>query len=194
MIVVVDDFVQSEVLLREINNNLEHIFRDPGEYKWWNGWWNNAPINTTQRLIQYVWGDHCPVNISFSISGIEYWTGIQSCAATDDVWQDYLIMHRDKDEELWHATKEVVGPAMGTIYYPPGQAFDGGELEIYTEGRDRNPEILKARDNRLIIFPAGEYFHRVNTVTRGMRRAIAFNLWDEPPTGVESGTLIQERT
>ena len=193
MIVVIDNFVRDPLLLQEIEDNLDQIFRDPGAYKWWNGWWNSEPVNITQRLIQYVWQENCPVNASFSISGIEYWTGIQSCPATDDVWQDFLIMHRDKDEELWHATGEVVGPAIGTIYYPPGQDFDGGELEIYTDGRDSTPEVLKAKDNRLIIFPAGEYFHKVNIVKRGIRRAIAFNLWDEPPTGVKSGTLIQER-
>lgn len=193
MIVVIDNFIQDPEFLREIEDNLEDIFRDPGDYKWWNGWWNSEPINITQRLIQKVWDENCPVNASYSISGIEYWTGIQSCAATDDVWQDFLILHRDKDEELWRDTKEVVGPEIGTIYYPPGQDFEGGNLEIFTDGIDSEPEVIKAKDNRLIIFPAGEYFHQVSTVTRGMRRAIAFNLWDAPPTGVASGSLIQER-
>jgi hypothetical protein len=193
MIVVIDNFIQDPILLQDIEKNLDDIFRDPGEYKWWNGWWNSGPVNITQRIIEYVWKDNCPVNVHYSISGIEYWTGIQSCATTDDVWQDFLVLHKDKDEELWRNTEEIVSPEIGTIYYPPGQDFDGGELEIYSDGKDSAPEVLKAKDNRLIIFPAGEYYHRVNTVTRGIRRAIAFNLWDETPTGVASGSLIQER-
>lgn len=189
MIVVIDNFIKDETFLQALKDNQDDIFRDPGVYKWWDGWWSTPPKNLTQLLINKVWTDGCPITEQFDISGIEYWTGIQS---TDGNWNDHLIMHTDKDEELWRTTGRVVGPAIGTIYYPPGQDFDGGNLEIFTDGRDSEPEVVKAKDNRLIIFPAGDYFHRVATVTRGTRRAIAFNLWDSPPTGVASGGLVRE--
>ena len=192
MIVVIDNFIKDPEFLQEISDNLESIFADPGVYKWWDGWWSTEAVNITQRLIQTVWGENCPVVASYSISGIEYWTGVQTCKATDTIWENSLCLHQDKDEKLWEETGAVVGPDIGTIYYPPGQDFEGGNLEIFSEGEDSDPEVLKAKDNRLIIFPAGEYLHRVSTVTRGTRRAIAFNLWDAPPTGVASGSLVRE--
>ncbi len=192
MIVVIDNFIKHQWLLDEIEQNLDDMFQDPGVYKWWEGWWARDPVNTTQRLIHYVWVEECPIRDTFQISGVEYWTGRQTCAETDKRWEDNLIMHIDKDEEHWDNTDEVIGPVMGTIYYPPGQDFDGGNLEIFTDGSDNPPEVLKAKDNRLIIFEAGKYYHRVSQVTRGSRRAIAFNLWDAPPSGVASGALVQE--
>ena len=70
----------------------------------------------------------------------------------------------------------------------PGQDFDGGMLEIFSDGVDQSQKSKP----RVCIFPAGDYFHRVATVTRGTRRAIAFNLWAGTPTGVESGDLVVE--
>ena len=185
MIILFED----PLFLQEIVDNQDEIFRDPGIYKWWDGWWASEPKNILQRLIHTAWVSNCPINKSFEISGIEYWTGIQS---TSEDWNDHLVMHTDKDEKLWRETGRVVGPLVGTLYYPPGQDFDGGMLEIFSDGVDAEPERVKAKDNRLIIFPAGDYFHRVATVTRGTRRAIAFNLWAGTPTGVESGDLVRE--
>jgi hypothetical protein len=193
MIVIIDDYIQDPVFLQEITDNLDSIFADPGVYKWWNGWWNSTPINTTQKLIDWVWSEGCPISGKWNIDGFEYWTGIQTCKSTDTIWEDHLVLHVDKDEELWENTEEVVGPVIGTIYYPPGQDFDGGNLEIFTDGTDSEPEVIKAKDNRLIIFPAGEHYHQVSTVTRGTRKAIAFNLWDTAPTGVASGSLVREK-
>jgi predicted 2-oxoglutarate/Fe(II)-dependent dioxygenase YbiX len=70
--------------------------------------------------------------------------------------------------------------------------IDGGFLEIFINGRDGEPERIEAKYNRLIIFEAGKYLHRVTPVTRGVRSAIAVNLWSPPPTGVESGEIILE--
>jgi len=44
----------------------------------------------------------------------------------------------------------------------------------------------------LVIFPAGAHPHRVTKVTRGTRRAIAINLWDKVPSGLEVGDLFLE--
>lgn len=192
MIAIFDDYIKNEKFLKEIEDNMDDIFKDPGTYKWWGGWWTTPPKNTTQKLIDWVWSDGCPITQKWNIKGFEYWTGIQTCDKTDSKWDNNLIMHVDKDEALWEKTGEIVGPLIGTIYYPPGQDFDGGNLEIFTDGRDNEPEIVKAKDNRLIIFQAGDHYHRVSEVTRGTRKAIAFNLWEGYPTGVESGALIQE--
>jgi len=48
-----------------------------------------------------------------------------------------------------------------------------------TEPEDE-PEIIKAKFNRLIIFDASK-LHGVSKVTKGRRRAIAINLWDKKP-------------
>ena len=192
MIVIIDDYIQNEQFLAEIVENLDEIFRDPGVYKWWDGWWSTPATNITQRLIQHVWTEGCPLTNTWNISGIEYWTGIQTCSSTDEYWNDHLMIHTDKDEELWSTTGVIVGPSIGTIYYPPGQDFEGGNLEIFTDGRDTEPEVIKAKSNRLIIFQAGDHLHQVAKVTRGSRKAIAFNLWDSAPSGVLSGSLLQE--
>jgi predicted 2-oxoglutarate/Fe(II)-dependent dioxygenase YbiX len=45
---------------------------------------------------------------------------------------------------------------------------------------DREPEVIKAKFNRLIVFDASK-LHAVTKVTKGRRRAIAINLWDQKP-------------
>ena len=69
---------------------------------------------------------------------------------------------------------------MGTIYYPVEHSFNGGFLEIYSNGTDKDPERIDAKFNRLIIFDAGEHLHRVTQVSNGVRYAIAINLWAQP--------------
>lgn len=192
MIAVFDDFIQDPVLLKEIEMNYNHIFRDPGNYKYWGGWWNSPANNTTKKIIQYAWGDNCPISKSFSIDGFEYWTGIQTAADIKDEWQDNLIIHFDKDEAWWKESGEIVTPVIGSVYYPAGQDFDGGDLAIYTEGRESTPEIIKAKPNRFIIFGAGEHLHTVQQVTRGIRNAIAINLWEGEPYSKQKGILIIE--
>lgn len=189
MIAVFDNFIKDEQLLKEIETNYKHIFRDPGVYRWWDGWWNTEANNTTKKIIQYVWGDHCPITGSFNIDGFEYWTGHQSAANIDDGWSDDLKIHFDKDEAWWQKTNEVVSPIIGSVYYPPFQDFDGGNLEVYTDGTDSTPEVVKAKPNRFIIFQAGQDPHTVTQVTRGSRNAIAINLWEEEPYSKQIGEL-----
>ena len=64
-------------------------------------------------------------------------------------------------------------------------------LEVFSkEGEE--PERIAAVPNRLIIFPAGKYPHKVTQVTRGTRYAIAINLWDIEPSGVSNGQMMYE--
>jgi predicted 2-oxoglutarate/Fe(II)-dependent dioxygenase YbiX len=92
-------------------------------------------------------------------------------------------MHLDKDEALWKSTGEISSPIVGTVFYPVEMDIDGGYLEIFSNGSEKQPERIRAKHNRLIIFDAGGTHHRVTEVTRGTRSAIAINLWDKKPTG-----------
>ena len=76
---------------------------------------------------------------------------------------------------------------MGSIYYPQQEGFEGGMLEIYTNGEDNPPEVVYAKPNRLIIFEAGKDPHRVTVVTKGQRLAIAINLWSQEPYSKQIG-------
>ena len=193
MIVVIDNFIKDPALLNEIAQNYSDIFKDPGNYKYWTGWWNSPANNTTKKIIEYVWGENCPVNASYNIDGFEYWTGIQTEQSLDDGWNDELPVHFDKDESIFEKTGETVTPIIGSVYYPAGQDFDGGDLAIYSDGRDSTPEVIKAKPNRFIIFDAGKDLHMVQQVTRGIRKAIAINLWENEPYSKQIGDLIIEQ-
>ena len=101
------------------------------------------------------------------------------------------------DEEHWEKTGgdkggKVISPIVGSVFYPVPMDIEGGYLEIFTKGMDKEPERIEAKFNRLIVFGAGDYFHRVTPVTKGVRSAIAINLWEKAPTGVKSGSMIIE--
>ena len=92
-------------------------------------------------------------------------------------------------------TKQVLGPKIGTVFYPCREIeeMEGGDLwywdyygaDMMTPDHmlvypEKNPEVIKAKFNRLIIFDASK-LHAVTKVTKGRRRAIAINLWDKKP-------------
>ena len=137
-----------------------------------------------QRLIEAIWADNCPVSETWDIAGFEYWTGIQETGFANN-----LGNHYDKDEELFKLTGEIATPILGTVYYPEQEQFEGGMLEIYTEGVDKAPEVVYAKPNRLIIFDAGKYVHAVTPVKMGTRKAIAINLWLSEPLGKQNGAM-----
>ncbi len=193
MIAVFDNFIQDEKLLAEIELNKPTLFKDPGVFKWYDGWWNSPATNTAKKIIEYAWGNHCPISSSFSIDGFEYWTGIQTAKELNSGWNDFLEPHFDKDE-AWHKkTGEIVTPIIGSVYYPAGQDFEGGELHVYSDGADMPPEIIKAKPNRFIIFQAGQHVHTVKTVTKGTRQALAINLWEKAPYSKQNGILTIEQ-
>ena len=188
MITVFDNFIKDEALLAEIQLNMPVLFNDPGVYKWYDGWFNNSPANNTaKKIIKQVWADECPITEVFDISGFEYWTGIQEAKEMGDEWDDNLELHFDKDEAWFEKTGELKTPVIGSIYYPHQKEFEGGMLEIYTNGEENPPEIVYAKPNRLIIFDAGKDVHRVTVVTKGQRLAIAINLWEETPYSKQIG-------
>lgn len=184
--IIIDNFVKDQELLDEIQDD-PGFFRRNGQYMWWDGWWNTRATSPKQRLIEYIWAHNCPLDTSFIISGFEYWTN-EFEAGTDN---HKLDLHFDKDEELWESEKVLSTPIIGTVFYPLPMDIDGGYLEIQSKEGDLI-ERVQAKYNRLIIFPAGEYPHRVTEVTRGKRSAIAINLWEEQPLGVTNGKNLLE--
>lgn len=195
--IIVDDFIKDELFLQELDNDTT-FFDQNGKYMWWGGPWTSPATTLKQRLIEEIWIKNSPWDFPrytpITLSGFEYWTGKYSSSDIEDGRNDNLNLHNDKDEPHWHKTGEVITPIMGSVYYPKSMDIDGGYLEIFSRGRDMESERIEAKHNRLIIFPAGEYLHRVSTVTRGTRYAIAINLWDLPPSGVESGETILENS
>ena len=191
MIAVFDNFITDPNLLKEIRED-QTFFNDPGVYYWWNAWFNSPADTLKKRLIEYIWKDNCPIRKSYNISGFEYWTGIQEADPTGG-FKDNLNIHHDKDEAWWKKTGEVVSPIIGTVYYPEQDNFEGGMLEVFTNGTDQAPERVYAKPNRLIIFDAGTVLHRVDTVTSGTRKAIAINLWEDEPYSKQVGEFAIEQ-
>jgi hypothetical protein len=189
MILVIDNFIKDKSLLNRIAGDIT-FFSDPGVYYWYPGWWSEDANTVKKELIELIWGEQCPINKSYNISGFEYWTGIQS--ANDSNFKNNLGMHIDKDESHFEKTGELVTPIIGTIYYPEQEEFEGGMLEIYTNGTDQAPERIYAKPNRLIIFGAGDVHHRVDTVISGTRKAIAINLWDSAPSDATNNKFKRE--
>ncbi|MDB4414428.1 2OG-Fe(II) oxygenase [bacterium] len=181
--IIIDDFIQDPDLLTRIDKD-ETFFGPNGNFMWWDGWWNSSSDTIKKELIEYIWRWNDPTQ-GYNIGGFEYWTGVYGPSKPN---KD-LGTHYDKDELLYKETGELVTPVIGTVFYPKNVEFEGGYLEIESGGEI---ERIKAKYNRLIIFPAGEYPHRVTHVTSGIRYAIAVNLWDKIPLAVKRGKMTIE--
>lgn len=188
--IVLDNFVKDEELLNELRND-STLFDTKG-YHWWNGWWDSPANSTKRKLIEYIWRYNYPQDHQYQLYGFEYWTGTYSAEDSGDDNPDNLNMHFDKDEQWHNKTGELRTPVIGTVYYPWEHDIDGGYLEVFSNGEDQLPERIAPVPNRLVIFPAGQYPHRVSKVTRGTRYAIAINLWQVRHSGLDSGELILE--
>jgi len=180
--IIVDDFVKDDKLLKDIKND-KNFFTPNGKVMWWDGWWNSEPTTVKKRLIEVMWKYHSPwdfprYNSITGLVGFEYGTSVYGEGHSNPG----LGQYHDKDEF----------PVTGTIYYPVEHEFDGGFLEIYTNGKDKDPERIAAKFNRLVILDVGEYLHRVTDVTKGTQLAIAVNLWRMEPKAVQSGNFIIE--
>jgi hypothetical protein len=190
--IIIDDFIQDESLLQELQHNDD--FYTQG-FSWWNGWWNTPAQSLRHRLIEYIWKDNTPHQYSgIYIAGFEHWTGTYDGADQSHKYDESrvgipgifsLAHHMDKDEHLYNTTREIVTPAVGTIFYPRDHVHTGGYLRIYNskfmEGCKDNYELIAPKFNRLIIFDPS-YIHAVEEVTSGVRQAIAINLWTELPS------------
>jgi hypothetical protein len=183
--IVIDNFIRDYSLLERIGED-DTFFSKNGEFMWWDGWWNSPADTLKKELIQYIWGENSPMD-SYEIGGFEYWTGQYGEGHKDAE----LKRHFDKDEYLWNTEKVLSQPMIGTVFYPFEEDIDGGFLEIESS-ENGDVERIKPKWNRLVIFAAGRYPHRVTPVTRGTRSAIAINLWYDAPKGLEAGEIILE--
>ena len=152
-----------------------------------------AHITKKQHLIKNIWSSYSVPAIN-NLVGFEYWTGIYG---PDQANKD-LGPHYDKDELHWARTGgqedgEVIRPVIGTVYYPKPMDIDGGYLEIFSKGEDNEPERIQPVYNRLVIFDAGNHKHRVTEVTRGIRYAIAINLWQTELLAAKEGSMTIEK-
>ena len=179
--IIVDNFIADMELLAKINNSEE--FWELG-YQWYK---KDAPIGALRHeLIHAIWDRFDKPEFI----GYEHWVGKYSAgdrkeSRDTDGNLDHLGRHFDKDEELWKNTGEVVSPVIGTIYYPCKENDDiqGGKLVIWNT-KDSNItedyELIAPKYNRLIIFDASQ-LHAVQVVKKGVRKAIAINLWAKMP-------------
>jgi hypothetical protein len=124
----------------------------------------------------YLFGDN---------GSYHWWNGWWN--SSDDTIKKQLISYIWRDYPVYPSVNldgfEYWTPIVGTVFYPVEMDIDGGYLEIFSNGSEKQPERIRAKHNRLIIFDAGGTHHRVTEVTRGTRSAIAINLWDKKPTG-----------
>jgi len=189
--IVIDDFIKDEPLLKAINDD-KKFFGPNGDFMWWGGWWNSHANTIKKQLIEHIWRHNSQMAIN-NLVGFEYWTGVYG----DNHPNTSLVQHFDKDEVNWTRTGgnkggEILTPAIGTVFYPKDTPFEGGYLEIHSNGRDNIPERIEAKYNRLVIFDAGNHLHRVTEVTSGVRHAIAINLWQTELVAVKEKSIIIE--
>jgi len=179
--IIVDDFIKDQSLLERIQNDTT-FFSQNGQYMWWGGPWSTPASTLKQELIQEIWIRNSPWDFPrynpIILEGFEYWTGQYGDGGVDVK----LGMHFDKDENLWNETGELRTPIIGSVFYPIPMDIDGGYLEIQSKEGDLT-ERIQAKFNRLILFDAGKYPHQVTEVNRGLRSAIAINLWESAPSG-----------
>jgi len=188
--IIIDDFVQDKRLLTKIA--LDNRFLTEG-YHWWGGWWNEPISSIRHELITYIWRDNCPLNEGFEIQGFEHWTGVYQPGdkkVTENFgFKHHLKHHFDKDEKVWDETGEVVRPKIGTVFYfnPEVDNSEGGYLQLWdtynSDATDLPYELIRPKFNRLVIFDAGK-LHAVQEVTKGIRHAVAINLWSQAPADV----------
>jgi hypothetical protein len=195
--IIIDNFVEDKELLADIV--ADEDFWKHG-YRWWGGWWQTAPSDLRHRLIEYIWRYNCPNTLrGIETAGFEHWVGIHTPDNEPVTGIDgnlySLRPHCDKDESYWENhpngknkgdhPDSFISPKIGTVYYIKAPE-EGGYLKlwntkVYNINKDTPYELIKPKDNRLVIFDAS-LIHAVTQVTKGTRKAIAINLWDKKPT------------
>ena len=189
--IVIDDFIRDENLLEEIQND-PTFFSDVGCYYWWDGWWSSQAQSTRQKVVQYLW-ENIPLPSPIETLGFEYWTGItqpgDGKTIEDNGVTYHLGPHFDKDEDLFSQTGEILSGQISSVFYPSieNDYCEGGHLKIWEPDGYPNGEyeLIKPKFNRFVVFDI-RCVHAVLEVTKGVRKAIAINLWDKYPTNYKS--------
>ena len=107
-------------------------------------------------------------------------------------------IHRDSFRSknitfLWHCNTEWDSKWGGSF-----RVYEKNTLELGVRGFSQ--EIVDKyqiaeidyKPNRLIIFEAGKHVHSVRPVTKGIRKAIAINLWLTEPLGKQNSNMSIE--
>ena len=131
MIIVIDNFVKDRVLLDKIQND-SNFFNDPGEYYWWDGWWNSPTNSVKKELIEYIWSENCPINEIFTIEGFEYWTGIQS--SVDDGFNNVSGCAIDSSVRFVQEIEKLLRVDMMNkmnISYREGESINSVKMTIF---------------------------------------------------------------
>ncbi|MDX1488974.1 MAG: PAS-domain containing protein, partial [Acidiferrobacterales bacterium] len=164
---IVGNEVNLAARLQSVHENFRQ--RDRETFFWYsrNGDGPGNPRNPIEELAELVIATVKPE----TLAGVEYWTNSLPSG-------QQMHYHQDKDEKLYWQTKEMVHPLIGTVYYPAGLPFTGGELVI-----DKR-HLIAPRPNSLIAFH-GDAFHGVQRVKSGIRQSIALNLWDVTPVSYQ---------
>jgi len=196
-LIVHDNFIDDVSLFNRIKDDKE--FWKLG-YSWWDGWWQSETSTLRHELINFIYNDFCPFPIQGHGKGFEHWVGIydkDKRSPRNNFGQEWALgPHQDKDEGWWanHPKGKGKGdhpdsirtPMLGTVFYVEAPE-EGGYLQIWDSydfhSIDENTpfELIKPRANRLVIFDAGRV-HAVTPVKKGIRKAVAINIWDPKPT------------
>jgi hypothetical protein len=115
--------------------------------------------------------------------GFEYWPTVLSGDDDHvDVGEDgdlySLDIHVDKDENLAEATGEFVYPLFGALIYFLDEEVQGGNLKYWKDAHTYKE--IEPQNNRLIVFDSSKP-HGVRAVTKGLRKSIAINFWENQP-------------
>ena len=129
-----------------------------------------CPRNPIEELAEIVIETVRPPRLA----GAEYWTNSLPAG-------QHMHLHQDTDERLFWQSKELRHPLIGTVYYPAGLPFAGGELVV------DKLHLVSPALNSLVAFH-GDAYHGVQKVKSGVRRSIAINLWDVTPVACGEGS------
>jgi hypothetical protein len=205
--IIIDNAISDETLLAELQDDQTDCWHVG--FSWWSG---KNPSTLRHRLIDHLWKDKWYSHYMEGISGFEHWCGIydnqdyryqikEKYAPGHNIFA--LNHHLDSDEYL-HKRGENVHPKIGTIIYPKKTIDDckGGYLRIYDSKKryaeysnNGDPitepyELIRPKFNRLVIFDASQ-LHAVEQVTKGIRHAIAINLWDTKLSQGQLDTCVE---
>ena len=195
--IVLDDFVRDENIIRKINDPQTHDEKNfwQGEFDLYKGWEEVGTGCFVHEFIKYIFTDDRLKNQNVGVKFYEFWTnslGPQNIKNSyDETWG--MLPHFDKDESLLKYKNKYHHPKIGIVYYGSKDIEDvvGGEFCFWPEidtSFDLCEEVPLPSDykvvsplfNRLVLFDSSK-LHGVKEIEFGTRKVIAVNLWEEKP-------------
>lgn len=118
----------------------------------------------------------------YTAYGYEYWPtvllpGMET--ETDDSGEVYsLAPHSDYDVVKYMETGVLSYPMFGAILYFGNEDVEGGKLRIWNSVDMNEYKEIEPTHNSLVVFDSAKV-HGVTEVTKGIRKSIAINFWQE---------------